>query len=362
VSAPIRFLVLAVTGWTVVRATALGAISGFTVSYATPVRSPPPLVPTQIGPYAASDQVNPYLVYPTEEPQPPSRTAPVDVRPAPAFLYPAYYPPQAQSIPAAIPPRPAWRLPAIQTQADYEYAQRPPLPAAIASEAAFPPRQSSPVPIVASKAQGRPKLDRWQVSSWALLRGASMPGALASGGTLGGSQGGARILYNISRSLAASIRTSSPLGGSRGAEIAAGIRWAPFHSIPIAITAERRQSISRFGGRSDFALFVEGGLYRRPMPLHFRLDGYFQAGVVGIGRRDLFADGQLAVSRPVWGRFSAGMGVWGGVQPGLYRVDAGPRVSMRVRDNIYAHVDWRQRLAGSALPASGPALTLAADF
>jgi len=43
-------------------------------------------------------------------------------------------------------------------------------------------------------------------------------------------------------------------------------------------------------------------------------------------------------------------------------VDAGPRISVRVRDNIYAHVDWRQRLAGSARPASGPALTLAADF
>ena len=43
-------------------------------------------------------------------------------------------------------------------------------------------------------------------------------------------------------------------------------------------------------------------------------------------------------------------------------VDAGPRVSMRVKDNIRMHLDWRQRLAGEALPDSGPALTLAADF
>ena len=57
-------------------------------------------------------------------------------------------------------------------------------------------------------------------------------------------------------------------------------------------------------------------------------------------------------------QFSAGFGVWGGAQPGLYRVDAGPRVTMRVRDNVRVHLDWRQRLAGNARPGSGPALTL----
>ena len=137
----------------------------------------------------------------------------------------------------------------------------------------------------------------------------------------------------------------------------------PFQSIPIAITAERRQAISSHGGgRSAFALFAEGGLYRQPMPLDFSLDAYVQAGVVGFNRRDLFADGALAFTRPVYGRFSAGFGLWGGAQPGVYRVDAGPRVSIRVRDNIHAHVDGRQRVAGTAQPGSGPALTLAADF
>ena len=84
------------------------------------------------------------------------------------------------------------------------------------------------------------------------------------------------------------------------------------------------------------------------------LDGYAQAGVVGIRERDFFADGGLAVSRPVWGRFSAGMGVWGGYQPGLYRVDAGPRIPMRVRPNVSVHLDWRQRLAGAASPDPVP--------
>jgi hypothetical protein len=54
--------------------------------------------------------------------------------------------------------------------------------------------------------------------------------------------------------------------------------------------------------------------------------------------------------------------MWGGAQPGLYRIDAGPRVTMRVRDNLRVHLDWRQRLAGNAEPGSGPAITLAGDF
>ena len=54
--------------------------------------------------------------------------------------------------------------------------------------------------------------------------------------------------------------------------------------------------------------------------------------------------------------------MWGGVQPGIYRVDAAPRLSMRVRNNMSVHIDWRQRLAGNAAPGSGPAITLAGDF
>jgi hypothetical protein len=54
--------------------------------------------------------------------------------------------------------------------------------------------------------------------------------------------------------------------------------------------------------------------------------------------------------------------VWGAGQGGVYRVDAGPRVSMKVRNNVRVHFDWRQKLAGNAQPGSGPAVTLAGDF
>lgn len=354
-----RFLGVVVLGWVAIRATAMGAISGFTVGYAKPVPSSLPPVPrTQFPPLP-----------PVAAPAPMQQAAQPVAAPQPMPWPVPYYLPVYASAPAPtpasapIPPRPEWRLPDPDPLSVY-----PKLPSLNASEpqqlalAGFRGAQSTPLPPVIGGKTVRPKLDRWQLTTWALLRGTSNPDALATGGTLGGSQGGARLSYFLNRSLAASLRMTSPIGGSRGAEIAAGIRWAPFQSIPIAITAERRQSISRFGGRSDFALLVEGGVYHSPMPLDFRLDAYGQAGVVGLKSRDIFADGALAFTRPVYGRFSAGFGVWGGYQPGLYRVDAGPRISMRLRDNIYAHLDWRQRIAGAASPSSGPALTVAADF
>ena len=151
--------------------------------------------------------------------------------------------------------------------------------------------------------------------------------------------------------------------GRRGGEVAGGLRIQPVAGIPLWIDAERRQRVGRFGGgRSAFALFFEAGVYDRPMPLHFLLDSYLQGGVVGVRKRDKFVDGALTLTRPVYNNFSAGFGVWGGAQPGVYRVDAGPRVSMRVRKNLRVHFDWRQRLAGNAVPGSGPAITLAGDF
>ena len=71
----------------------------------------------------------------------------------------------------------------------------------------------------------------------------------------------------------------------------------------------------------------------------------------------------FTLTRPVYKQFSAGLGVWGGAQPGVYRVDAGPRIThARAQQRASVHLDWRQRLAGNAAPGSGPAVTLAGDF
>jgi hypothetical protein len=229
------------------------------------------------------------------------------------------------------------------------------------------PAMHSTVVLPAQSAPLDPhRIDRLQLSTWALLRsqqaGTVAPSSLASGGQLGGSQAGARLIYNFTRQIAASLRTTSEVG-RRGGEVAGGIRVQPLVSLPVWITAERRQRIGLYGGgRNAFALLLEGGVYQRPMPWQFDLDAYLQAGVVGLHSRDKFVDGALTLTRPVYRNFSAGIGVWGGAQPGLYRVDVGPRITMGVRRNVKVHLDWRQRLAGNAQPGSGPAITLAGDF
>lgn len=362
-SAPVRFLAFTVAGWAVFRLTALGAISGFTVGYAKPA-SLPPLVPTQLAALpAANPESFPYsdAAYPAAPLQVPVQEVPVRI--AVPYYVPVYLPAQAAGQPAAIPPRPAWRLPESAKANLIDVFPALPAPEENFLALASAPR-AGPVstPAVVAAIPDKPRPKRWQLSSWAFLRGAAVPDSLATAGQLGGSQAGARLLYNFRRSLAASLRLTSPIGAQTGAEIAGGVRWIPLRSLPLAITAERRQSISRNGGRSDFALFAEGGLYRRPLPLRLYLDGYFQGGVVGVSRRDLFVDGAATVSHPVFGPVSAGFGLWGGAQPGLSRLDAGPRVSVRVRNNVYAHFDWRQRVAGTAKPNSGPAVTFAADF
>jgi hypothetical protein len=225
-----------------------------------------------------------------------------------------------------------------------------------------------PAPAGASSAPGpagapmAKKFDRLQLSAWALLRGDWGPGNLATGGTLGGSQVGARLTYHFSPALAASLRSSSSVGGVRYAEVAAGVRWKPLASVPVALNLERRQALNRWGGRNAFALFAEGGLYQTPVFGIADLDLYAQGGVVGMKSRDLFFDGGATFTRPVWRNWSAGVGVWGGAQPGLYRVDAGPRISVKLPRGIRVHADYRQRLAGEARPNSGPALTIAGDW
>lgn len=372
-SAAVRFLAVAVAGWALLRGMTVGLMPGAEAltgkAEAAAVPAPvvpselPPLPPPEVPPaYAAYAAYPPYAGYPAYPagyaPVPPPRLAAVPV------YYPAPYSPPAAYAPA--PARASGHAELLPEPAPRFYAEIPPLDewplSRIASGAGGGRPGSAPAVIPPPIASG--KLDRLQLSAWAHLRGNPVAtGSLASGGMLGGSQAGARLVYNFDRRLGLSVRSSSPVGGSRGGEVAAGVRLTPFPSIPLSLTAERRQSVGRYStGRDDFALFLEGGVYQRPLGWNLLLDAYAQAGVVGHRERDLFADGGFTLMRPLYGRFSIGAGAWGGYQPGLYRVDAGPRLSARVRPNIRVDFDYRQRLAGSAEPASGPAVTLAADF
>ena len=376
-SASLRFLALAVVGWAGVRTATLGALPGteaFTLGRDVPparaiaAADAPAIAPTEFPPLDAPDAE---LMQSAAADAMPGAQAPAIASSAaiPIYYYPVSIPGGGPYIQASLPAPRRGRLTQIAPEpAAVFYAPIPQLdewPLSRMASAAMPSRRSSTTAAQQSQPQAAlaARVDRLQLSAWALLRGRPGPASLASGGTLGGSQGGARLTYLITPGIAASLRSTSPIGGGRGGEIAAGIRVTPIRSIPISLTAERRHAIGRFGGgRSAFALFLEGGVYQRPMPLGFELDAYAQAGVVGARRRDLFADGGYTLTRPLFGRFSAGFGMWGGIQPGLYRVDAGPRLSMRVRNTMRVHLDYRQRLAGNAEPGSGPVLTLAGDF
>lgn len=374
----LRFLVLATVGWAGMRAATLGVLPGaelFRIDRSE--AKPPPITATQfprIEPVEPGPPVLPAdyasVADPAAAPAVPVRYiqamvgVPVAMRPGVVPVY--QLPPASPAMPTLPPPRSTRFAGAQSAMEPVYYAELPSLDRGPLGTFSGP--VSRPVPPLGQSAPlvDPRRIDRLQLATWALLRGqqSGIAGSrsLASGGQLGASQAGARLIYNLDRRLALTARLSSEVG-RRGGEAAAGIRVRPLVSLPVWVTAERRQAIGKYGGGRDaFALFVEGGLYERPLPWRFSLDSYLQAGVVGFNSRDLFVDGGLWVTRPVYRNFSAGFGVWGGAQPGLYRVDAGPRISMRVRNNLRLHLDWRQRLAGNARPGSGPALTLSGDF
>jgi hypothetical protein len=186
---------------------------------------------------------------------------------------------------------------------------------------------------------------------------------------LGGSQIGGRIGYRINgdtaRPLSLVARAYAPVNRRSGSEAALGLEWKPLRELPVRVLAERRQALGS-EGRSAFALTAHGGVGDVRLFGEARLEAYGQAGAVGVRSRDLFADGSAAVTLPLGdsGRLRIGGGVWGAVQPGVSRIDAGPRLSLALpgADHVRLSADWRFRLHGNASPASGPALTLATDF
>ncbi|MEO7503824.1 MAG: hypothetical protein ABIT69_01420 [Sphingomicrobium sp.] len=355
----LRFLGIAVAAWAGIRAVSLGLVPG---AEALAFDLPAP----------ASAAVVPSASLPPLEPT--NLTPPEPIQPA-AFAYLPY--PPAYSYYPAPPPAALYSQPRRR-------ALRSPAPRyAELTDAPGLPYYSQPVPALdqwplsriasggrvrrmpdpASSVASTARFDRLQLTSWAMLRGRPGAPSLASNGMLGGSQAGTRLLYRFDSHFAASLRATAPIGSvTRGGEVAAGLRYQPFASIPLAVTAERRQAFGRGAGRSAFALFAEGGVWDRPIAARFVLDAYLQGGVVGPRHRALFVDGSATLTRPLWRNFSGGLGLWGGAQPGLSRLDVGPRLSMKVGRSMRAHLDYRYKALGNAEPGSGPVVTLAADF
>jgi hypothetical protein len=207
--------------------------------------------------------------------------------------------------------------------------------------------------------------DRIQLSGWAVVRGAATPGGLAPGGVLGGSQVGARGWVEPGPpGLAITARVSSPLGSRFGSEASLGVGY---RKGGFGVILEERLSLDAGGGARP-SVTVFGGVSDVRVRGKLRLDGYVQAGVVGLNNRIGFADAAVRVEHPVAGRtvkISAGAGAWGGAQPGLARLDVGPQVVARlpvIGGTVRIAGEWRFRVAGRADPGSGPVISVGADF
>lgn len=370
----LRFLAVAVFAWAGVRAASLGLMPGTRAEAADPVGLPP-IAPTRLEPEGLFDAPPPPLADPGGEAGAAAQVVAAPAAysvPAPIMVPLAYGYPQPPSSRSSSRAAGGERertyaydgpgYPALPLLDETPYTRLAAAGRSVAGEAAQSRVVGSRGQRVSVPAFVSRRIDRLGLSAWAMMRDTRAAPGLANAGTLGGSQAGARLDYRFTRRLAATVRFSSAVQGPRGAEVAPGLRWRPLDRVPLSLIAERRQAIGRHGGRSSFALIAESGFADLAGPLGFRLDSYVQAGVVGVRDPLPFADGAFTATRPLWGRVRGGFGLWGGVQPGLWRIDAGPRVTLPVGRGMKLHVDWRQQLAGNAGPGSGAVATVAADF
>jgi hypothetical protein len=216
---------------------------------------------------------------------------------------------------------------------------------------------------------------RWSGDVWTVLRegGASLGAAGAIAPVYGASQAGAVLRYDLAPGSrlrpAAYVRAVHALGGTREADLAAGLVARPFARVPLTAHIEARTS--RRGGEVEVrpAAFAAGGFDEVPLPFGVRARGYAQAGYVGGRDATAFADGSVVGERAVFSAgatsLGVGAGLWGGAQRGAARVDLGPSASLRFRlgeGSGRVAVDYRLRVAGNAEPAAGAALTLSAGF
>lgn len=238
--------------------------------------------------------------------------------------------------------------------------------------------QPYPPSTVGPNSAAKPPLPRrWSADSWAMYR-PDGAGPITNGvfpATYGASQTGAVFRYKFAprdpRQFTAYMRTTTTLNSAfRQTSGALGLSARPLPSIPVIAAVEGR--LTEQGGIRRFqpAAMVVSELPPFSLPGGLRGEAYGQAGYVAGGFATPFADGQFRADRSLFasGGFEArlGGGVWGGVQKGAGRFDAGPSAMLAFPLGRGAFgrlaADWRFRLAGDAEPGSGPAVTLSAGF
>ncbi len=207
-------------------------------------------------------------------------------------------------------------------------------------------------------------------SAWLLWRRGS--GSLANGLVAphyGGSQAGARLALPIKQSGAEIYARGAAALARPGKEVAVGLAYRPVRKANITVAVEQRFALDS-GARTAPAILAYGGFDPKPLGAGFTLDGYAQGGVVGVKNPVLFADAAVTAKRefarigPV--PLSLGARVSGGAQDKIARLDVGPLLEADLKaplgKPLRLSLEWRERIAGEALPSSGPALILATDF
>ena len=196
---------------------------------------------------------------------------------------------------------------------------------------------------------------------------------MATNGQLGASQIGIRIqqpvAYIGARQVASlNVRVSAPIDQRPGREAGIGVAIRRSAVVPFELIAERRIALGE-GGRNAFAMIAVSGFDDLRVAPGLTLSGYAQAGVVGFRKRDGFADGAGRIERILFDRKRSavriGTGIWGAAQPGITRLDIGPLAALKQKvgsSNIRISAEYRWRISGQARPASGPALSIGADF
>lgn len=258
-----------------------------------------------------------------------------------------------------------------------------------------PPLAGSPLPLGPERAALPPFEDgleaapdatpsfpdrRWSIYGWSLLRQGTRSGALAPGAQYGGSQAGLIVRYAIgdrSRALSAYARAATALASDDDRTLAIGAAARPWGSVPVDFAVERRFGLAD-GQRDRFAAMLLAGGGGTLGRSRVRVEAFGQAGIVGKSEPQGFFDLQMLATRQVGqadnSSITLGGGVWAGGQQEIdaqggkrwvHRVDLGPRVTLALPirgSRLTVALDWRQRVDGNALPASGAAITVSTGF
>jgi hypothetical protein len=238
-----------------------------------------------------------------------------------------------------------------------------------------PPRAAPMLEAPSARAHG-PVLPRWSGDAWLLARqgGGSAPGGALLLPSYGANQLGAVLRYRLAPASAFRPevygRAYGALNGTGEREAALGLAARPMPALPLSAMGELR--VSRFvGGRTHLrpAVTLVTQLPPVTLPLALRAETYVQGGYVGGLAATPFVDGQFRLEHIAEhhgrGELRLGGGIWGGAQQGAGRLDVGPGATVAFatgRAGAHLSLDWRFRVAGHAVPGSGPALTLAAGF